>query len=191
MPPKRTTLLLVAVIVVLELIQEGLFQWSFGQLSVSMFLAYYHRAVVRDLLALLWFLLCKALQLSGETLLQYFRNEVHTTSDPVLVINQYQTLWLQLSRLARRTGSTFSNSFGIYLLYLFTILTVTIYNIMSSMIAEISFPAFSLIVQATTTGILLFIICDSANSACCKFGSLLITYLVVLFQFRKSADVRA
>jgi hypothetical protein len=83
---------------------------------------------------------------------------------PSLVIARYKPLWLQLSRLVRQTGVATCYTYGFYVLYLFLMLTVSIYGVLSTLAVGLRLRLVYLIGDSLITGTELFVICDGASS---------------------------
>jgi hypothetical protein len=83
---------------------------------------------------------------------------------PSLVIARYKALWLQLSRLVRQTGVATCYTYGFYVLYLFLMLTVSIYGVLSTLTVGVKLRLVYLIGDSLITGTELFVVCDGASS---------------------------
>lgn len=81
------------------------------------------------------------------------------------MISDYRALWLRLSKLARDTGFSVCYTFTFITLYLFVIITLTIYGLMSQMSNGFGVKHIGLVVTAMCSVCLLFFICDEAHYA--------------------------
>jgi gustatory receptor len=90
--------------------------------------------------------------------------EVDSAVRPGPVIARYKGLWLQLSRLVRQTGVATCYTYGFYVLYLFLMLTVSIYGVLSTLTVGIELRLVYLIGDSLITGTELFVVCDGASS---------------------------
>jgi gustatory receptor len=90
--------------------------------------------------------------------------DVDSAVRPSLVIARYNTLWLQLSRVARQTGIAMCYTYGFYVLYLFLMITVSMYGLISCLVQGVNSRIVYLIGDSIITGTELFIVCDGANS---------------------------
>jgi gustatory receptor len=83
---------------------------------------------------------------------------------PSLVIARYKDLWLQLSRLVRQTGVAVCYTYGFYVLYLFLMLTVSIYGVFSTLTVGPNLRLVYLVGDSLITATQLFVVCDGASS---------------------------
>jgi hypothetical protein len=90
--------------------------------------------------------------------------DVDTAVRPSLVIARYKNLWLQLSRLVRQTGVAMCYTYGFYVLYLFLMLTVSIYGVFSTLTVGLKLSLIYLVGDSLITGTQLFVVCDGASS---------------------------
>jgi gustatory receptor len=90
--------------------------------------------------------------------------DVDSAVRPSLVIARYKGLWLQLSRLVRQTGVAMCYTYGFYVLYLFLMLTVSIYGVFSTLAVGIDLRLVYLLGDSLITFTELFVVCDGASS---------------------------
>lgn len=79
------------------------------------------------------------------------------------MVADFRSLWLRLSRLARDTGTATSATFTFINLYMFFIITISIYGLMSQLSEGFGIKDIGLAVTASTSVALLFVICDEAH----------------------------
>lgn len=79
------------------------------------------------------------------------------------MVADFRSLWLRLSRLARDTGTATSATFTFINLYMFFIITISIYGLMSQLSEGFGVKDIGLAVTASTSVALLFVICDEAH----------------------------
>lgn len=84
---------------------------------------------------------------------------------PAGMVADFRSLWLRLSRLARDTGTATSYTFTFISLYLFFIITISIYGLMSQLSEGFGIKDIGLTVTAFTSIVLLFVICDEAHNS--------------------------
>lgn len=82
---------------------------------------------------------------------------------PAGMVSDFRSLWLRLSKLARETGTATSSTFTFINLYLFFIITISIYGLMSQLSEGFGVKDIGLTVTAFTSVALLFVICDEAH----------------------------
>ncbi|PNF24722.1 hypothetical protein B7P43_G16644, partial [Cryptotermes secundus] len=135
-------------------------------------LTYWYQALLRDTMGLTWYLLCSLLKKTTQSLAVSFQKagDVDTAVRPSLVVARYKGLWLQLSRLVRQTGVATCYTYGFYVLYLFLMLTVSIYGVFSTLAAGPQLSLVYLIGDSIITGIQLFVVCDGASSVSREVG---------------------
>lgn len=81
------------------------------------------------------------------------------------MVADYRSLWLRLSKLTRDTGTATCYSLTYLNLYLFFIITLSIYGLMSQMSEGFGVKDIGLAVTAISSVCLLFFICDEAHYA--------------------------
>lgn len=79
------------------------------------------------------------------------------------MVADFRSLWLRLSRLARDTGTATSATFTFINLYMFFIITISIYGLMSQLSEGFGVKDIGLTVTAFTSVAMLFVICDEAH----------------------------
>lgn len=81
------------------------------------------------------------------------------------MVADFRSLWLRLSKLARDTGTATSYTFTFITLYMFFIITISIYGLMSQLSEGFGVKDIGLTVTAFCSVALLFVICDEAHYA--------------------------
>lgn len=81
------------------------------------------------------------------------------------MVADYRALWLRLSKLTRDTGTSTCTTFIFINLYLFFIITLSIYGLMSQISDGFGVKDIGLAVTAMCNICLLFYICDEAHNA--------------------------
>lgn len=84
---------------------------------------------------------------------------------PAAMVADYRALWLRLSKLCRDTGTATYTTFTFINLYLFFIITLSIYGLMSQISEGFGIKDIGLAVTAMCNICLLFFICDEAHYA--------------------------
>ena len=90
--------------------------------------------------------------------------DVDTAARPSQVIARYNALWLQFSHVVRQTGVAMCYTYGFYVLYLFLMITVSMYGLLSTLTKGFQSRLVYLLGDSLITGTELYIICDGANS---------------------------
>lgn len=84
---------------------------------------------------------------------------------PASLVSDYRSLWLRLSKLAGDTGTATCYTFTFICLYLFLIITLSIYGLMSQLSDGFGIKDVGLAVTAFCSIGLLFLLCDEAHYA--------------------------
>ena len=94
----------------------------------------------------------------------FVTQDVETAARPSLVIARYNALWLEFSHVVRQTGMATCYTYGYYVLYLFLVLTVSLYELLSTLGNGLKMSLVYMLDDSLITGIELCVICDCANS---------------------------
>ena len=108
--------------------------------------------------------LCDRHQFHLHPVVLFVTQDVETAARPSLVIARYSALWLQFSHVVRQTGVATCYTFSFYVLYLFLMLTVSVYGLLSTLAKGFHTSLFYLMGDSLIAGSELYIICDCANS---------------------------
>ncbi|XP_067612660.1 gustatory and odorant receptor 63a isoform X1 [Eurosta solidaginis] len=84
---------------------------------------------------------------------------------PAAMVADYRALWLRLSKLTRDTGNATCYTFTFLNLYLFFIITLSVYGLMSQLSEGFGIKDIGLAITAMWNVFLLFYICDKAHYA--------------------------
>lgn len=84
---------------------------------------------------------------------------------PAAMIADYRSLWLRLSRLTRETGNSTCYTFTFINLYLFFVITLSIYGLMAQVSEGFGVKDIGLAITAFCSVCLLFFICDEGHNA--------------------------
>lgn len=135
-----------------------------------------------------WYLLCEVLSVCASVLAEDFHNVciklifvnflvvLHVVYHKILLqalrhvgpagkVAEYRALWLRLSKLARNTGIANCYTFTFVSLYLFLIITLSIYGLLSQISEGFGVKDIGLALTAFCSIFLLFFICDEAHYA--------------------------
>ncbi|XP_059610111.1 gustatory and odorant receptor 24 [Phlebotomus argentipes] len=111
-----------------------------------------------------WYLSCETLSAAANVLADDFQRALRNIG-PAAMVAEYRSLWLRLSKLARDTGTATCYTFTFINLYLFLIITLSIYGLMSQLSEGFGVKDIGLAVTAFSSIGLLFFICDEAHYA--------------------------
>lgn len=81
------------------------------------------------------------------------------------MVADYRALWLRLSKLTRDTGNATCYTFTFINLYLFFVITLSVYGLMSQLSEGFGIKDIGLAITAIWNVFLLFYICDKAHYA--------------------------
>lgn len=132
--------------------------------QVSQVIPYCFLDTLTYMMGAFWFLECETLISSASILADDFQRALHHIGPAGMVAN-YRALWLRLSKLARDIGTGTCYTFTFINLYLFFIITLSIYGLMSQLSDGFGIKDIGLFVTASCSICLLFFICDEAHSA--------------------------
>ncbi|XP_065076024.1 gustatory and odorant receptor 24-like [Ochlerotatus camptorhynchus] len=111
-----------------------------------------------------WYMACETLSITANILAEDFQRALRHVG-PAAMVSEYRSLWLRLSKLARDTGFSTCYTFTFLCLYLFFIITLSIYGLMSQISEGFGIKDIGLAVTAFCSVGLLFFICDEAHYA--------------------------
>lgn len=93
---------------------------------------------------------------------------------PSARVADYRSLWMLLSKIIRDVGNSFGYTLTFLCLYLFLVITLTVYGLMSQIQEGLGVKDIGLAITAGFAVALLFFICDEAhyasNCVCWKAG---------------------
>ncbi|XP_075162550.1 gustatory receptor 63a [Haematobia irritans] len=111
-----------------------------------------------------WWLICEALSTTAYILAERFQKALRHIG-PAAMVADHRALWLRLSKLTRDTGTATCYTFTFLNLYLFFIITLSIYGLMSQLSEGFGVKDIGLAITALWNICLLFFICDQAHNA--------------------------
>nr|AXY83432.1 putative gustatory receptor 17 [Conopomorpha sinensis] len=133
--------------------------FKLGQLIPYVFLE-----ILTYILGGYWYLLCETLSVCATVLAEDFQMALRHVG-PAGKVAEYRALWLRLSKLARDTGISNCYTFTFVSLYLFLIITLSIYGLLSQISEGFGVKDIGLALTACCSICLLFFICDEAHYA--------------------------
>jgi gustatory receptor len=84
---------------------------------------------------------------------------------PAALVADYRALWLQLSKITRHTGTSVCYTFTFIILYLFFVITLSVYGLMSQVSEGFGVKDIGLAITAFSNVFLLFFVCDEGHNA--------------------------
>ncbi|CAG9864389.1 unnamed protein product, partial [Phyllotreta striolata] len=122
-------------------------------------LPYCYINVIIYLVGGIWYMLCDLIGNIALTVAEDFQGVLKHVG-PAQKVAEYRSLWMLLSRIIRDTGNAFSFTMTFLCLYLFLVITLTIYGLMSQIQEGFGTKDIGLAITAFFSGILLLLICD-------------------------------
>ncbi|XP_023940247.2 gustatory and odorant receptor 24 [Bicyclus anynana] len=132
--------------------------------KVMQIIPYIFLEILTYILGGYWYLLCETLSVCASLLAEDFQKALRHIG-PAGKVAEYRALWLRLSKLARDTGIANCYTFTFVNLYLFLIITLSIYGLLSQISEGFGIKDIGLAVTACCSIFLLFFICDEAHYA--------------------------
>ncbi|CAH1105857.1 unnamed protein product [Psylliodes chrysocephalus] len=120
--------------------------------------------IVIYLLCGIWYMLCDMVGHIALTVADDFQGILKHIG-PANKVAEYRSLWMLLSRIIRDIGNAFSYTLTFICLYLFLIITLTIYGLMSQIQEGLGVKDIGLAITALFSGIMLLLISDEAHYA--------------------------
>lgn len=111
-----------------------------------------------------WYLTCESLSATATILADDFQLALQNIG-PAAMVADYRALWLRLSKLTRDTGNATSTTVTFINLYLFFVITLSVYGLMSQLSEGFGIKDIGLAVTAMSNVCLLFYVCDEAHNA--------------------------
>lgn len=111
-----------------------------------------------------WYIYCDVMGTTATIVSQDFKLAIKHVG-PSSRVAQYRGLWMSLSKIIRDIGHAFSYTLIFLCLYLFLIITLTIYGLFSQIQEGFGMKDVGLTITAFAALILLYFICDEAHYA--------------------------
>jgi hypothetical protein len=103
------------------------------------------------------------------------------SSTQATVLATYRKLWIELSHLATQTGIAFCYTYGLYLLHLFFMLTLSTYATLSDVIVGTFGNNILVATCVFISGFMIFAMCEGANDVVLKVSTEIINRHEYLF----------
>ncbi|XP_019880133.2 gustatory and odorant receptor 24-like [Aethina tumida] len=111
-----------------------------------------------------WFMYCDMIGKTATTISEDFQKALKNVG-PSSNVADYRALWMMLSKIIRDVGNCFAFCVIFLCLYLFLIITLTIYGLLSQIQEGLGVKDIGLTVTALFSIALLYFICDEAHYA--------------------------
>ncbi|XP_028179334.1 gustatory and odorant receptor 24-like [Ostrinia nubilalis] len=111
-----------------------------------------------------WYLLCETLSVCANIVAEDFHQALRNIG-PAKKVSDYRALWLRMSKIARSIGIANCYTFTFVSIYLFLIITLSIYGLLSQISEGFGIKDIGLALTACCSILLLFFICDEAHYA--------------------------
>ncbi|XP_013185991.2 gustatory and odorant receptor 24 [Amyelois transitella] len=137
---------------------------TMAHFKIMQIIPYIFLEILTYILGGYWYLLCETLSVSANILAEDFQQALRHIG-PAGKVAEYRALWLRLSKIARDTGIANCYTFTFVNLFLFLIITLSIYGLLSQISEGFGIKDIGLAVTAMCSIFLLFFICDEAHYA--------------------------
>ncbi|XP_057671774.1 gustatory and odorant receptor 24 [Diorhabda carinulata] len=137
---------------------------TMAHFKILQVIPYCYINVVTYLIGGIWYMLCDLLANIALTVAEDFKQILRNAS-PANKIAEFRSLWMLLSRIIRDTGNAFGFTLTFLCLYLFLIITLTMYGLMSQIQAGLGVKDIGLAVTGFFAGLMLLLISDEAHYA--------------------------
>ncbi|BFF98500.1 gustatory and odorant receptor 63a [Drosophila madeirensis] len=161
---RQKALYIAIVLPILSVLSVVITHITMSDLNINQVVPY---CILDNLTAMLgawWFLICEAMSITAHLLAERFQKALKHIG-PAAMVADYRVLWLRLSKLTRDTGNATCYTFVFMSLYLFFIITLSIYGLMSQLSEGFGIKDIGLTITALWNIGLLFYICDEAHYA--------------------------
>ncbi|KAJ9586775.1 hypothetical protein L9F63_019643, partial [Diploptera punctata] len=130
--------------------------------------------VVRFYIITYWHLTCGALSSAARNLWRNFEREYEESTKYMPdVIDTHRSLWVELSRLVRETGTSMTYTYGFYILYMFLSLTFFVYHTISNLARQLRPDQILMALECCVMEYTLFLLCNSATNATREVGDVI------------------
>lgn len=116
-----------------------------------------------------WYIYCDLIGQTATTVANDFQQALRNVG-PSSRISDYRSLWMMLSKIIRDVGNAFGYAMVFLCLYLFMIITLTVYGLLSQIQDGLGIKDIGLAITAFFAGTMLFFISDEAHYASNKVG---------------------
>ncbi|GBP95169.1 Gustatory and odorant receptor 24 [Eumeta japonica] len=161
---QRKALILSVAIPVLSTVSVIVTHVTMVHFKLMQLVPYVYLEILTYLLGGYWYLLCETLSICATMLADDFQQALRHIG-PAGKVAEYRALWLRLSKLARDTGIANTYTFTFLSLYLFLIITLSIYGLLSQISEGFGIKDIGLAMTACCSVCLLFFVCDEAHYA--------------------------
>ncbi|XP_038207281.1 gustatory and odorant receptor 24 [Zerene cesonia] len=160
----KKALAIATIIPVLSTTSVIITHFTMVHFKMMQILPYIFLEILTYILGGYWYLLCEALSVCANVLAEDFQQALRHIG-PAGKVAEYRALWLRLSKLARDTGIANCYTFTFVNLYLFLIITLSVYGLLSQISEGFGTKDIGLALTACCSIFLLFFICDEAHYA--------------------------
>ncbi|XP_022904370.1 gustatory and odorant receptor 24 [Onthophagus taurus] len=112
----------------------------------------------------MWYLQCNVIGRIATLIADDFQQALHHVG-PSVRVAEYRSLWMMLSKLTRNLGDSVCYMVTFLCLYLFLVITLTVYGLLSQIQGGLGIKDVGLTVSAVFATGLLYFVCDEAHYA--------------------------
>nr|QKN21079.1 gustatory receptor [Bactrocera correcta] len=161
---RRKTTMIAVVLPILSILSVVITHITMADFQIIQVIPYCILDNLSAMLGAWWFIICESLSMTANILGERFQRALRHIG-PAAMVADYRALWLRLSKLTRDTGNATCYTFTFINLYLFFIITLSVYGLMSQLSEGFGIKDIGLAITAIWNVFLLFYICDKAHYA--------------------------
>lgn len=137
---------------------------TMGNFVIHQIIPYCYINVLTYVLGGAWYIYCDIIGDVATSLAEEFQFALKNIG-PSTRVADYRSLWMMLSRIIRNVGNSFGYALTFLCLYLFFVITLTIYGLLSQIQDGMGIKDIGLIITGLSAAIMLYFICDEAHYA--------------------------
>ncbi|KAF7269938.1 gustatory and odorant receptor 24-like [Rhynchophorus ferrugineus] len=142
---------------------------TMADFNVIQVIPYCYINVLSYILGGAWYIYCDIIGEVATLVAEDFQHALKNVG-PSSMVADYRSLWMMLSRIIRNVGNSFGYALTFLCLYLFFVITLTIYGLFSQIQDGVGLKDIGLTITAVSAVTMLYYICDEAHyaSACVR-----------------------
>ncbi|XP_066155927.1 gustatory and odorant receptor 24-like [Euwallacea fornicatus] len=111
-----------------------------------------------------WYIYCDVIGTVATSIAEEFQVALRKTEHSERVAD-YRSLWMMLSKIIRNVGNAFGYQVTFLCLYLFFVITLTVYGLLSQIQEGMGYKDIGLAITGISAVVMLYFICDEAHYA--------------------------
>ncbi|CAG9767542.1 unnamed protein product [Ceutorhynchus assimilis] len=137
---------------------------TMANFTVHQVIPYCYINVITYMLGGAWYIYCDIIGKVATIMADDFQFALRNIG-PSTRVADYRSLWMMLSRIIRNVGNSFGYALTFLCLYLFFVITLTIYGLLSQIQDGLGTKDIGLTITGISAVIMLYFICDEAHYA--------------------------